>query len=56
VISRYYALLELLLEAYINFNYTNKLELPINPELVTKTNLTLPIVTPKELVIAAQAL
>ena len=56
VIPRYYALPEPLPEAYISFNYTDKPELPTDPALVTKINLTLPIATPKELVTAARAL
>ena len=55
-IPRYYAISEPLLEAYINFNYTDKPELPLDSKLVEKVNLTLPISTPRELVIAARAL
>ena len=56
MLPRYYAIPEPLPQTYVNFNYTNKPALPTDPELVTKTNLTLPIATPKELVIAARAL
>ena len=55
-LPRYYAIPEPLPKAYASFNYTEKPDLPTDPELVTQVNLTLPIKTPKELTIAARAL
>lgn len=41
---------------YVSINYTNKLDLPTDLEKITEVNLTLPISTSKELIIAVRAL
>ena len=56
VIPDYYQISDPLLSAYANTNYTDRPDLPNNYNLVTKVNLTVPIMTPKELIIAARAL
>ena len=56
VISDYYQIPDLLLSAYANTNYTDRPDLPNDYNLVTKVNLTIPIMTPKELTITARAL
>ena len=55
-IPTYYHLPDPLPLKYANFNYTEKQDLPQEFNQVTKVNLTLPIMTPKELTIAARAL
>ena len=55
-IPHYYAIPNPLPLAYTIINYTDKPDLPQEPELITEVNLTLPISTPKKLIIAARAL
>lgn len=55
-IPAYYSIPNPLVKSYVAFNYTDRLDLPTGSELVTHVNFTLPIMTPKELTIAAQAL
>jgi hypothetical protein len=55
-VPTYYQLPDPLPVKYANFNYTEKQDLPQDFNQVTKVNLTLPIMTPKELTIAARAL
>ena len=55
-IPTYYYLPDPLPLKYVNFNYTERPNLPQDSNLIYEVNLTLPIATPKELSIAARAL
>ena len=55
-IPTYYHLPDPLPLKYVNFNYTERLNLPQDSDLIYEVNLTLPIATPKELLTAARAL